>query len=161
MIVGNGNIARVLQDREGALFFASGVSNSQLPNESPAFRREKEMLMMYTKLPLTIFYFSTISIFYKESPYTNHKKRMESFIRSNWNNYNIIRIGNIEWDTNPNTFVNALKAKKAAGEIFTVLNEWRYMIDKETLLTLTQSLPLIGQHEINVFSKMGKPESFL
>ena len=34
MIIGNGDIASVLNDREGAIFFVSGVSNSNEIRES-------------------------------------------------------------------------------------------------------------------------------
>ena len=39
MIIGKGDIASILNDREGAIFFASGVSNSSETNEL-AFKRE-------------------------------------------------------------------------------------------------------------------------
>jgi len=158
-IIGTGDIGSILEPRKGALFFASGVSNSVSSTEED-FKRELELLRWQDQT-LCLFYFSTISIFYKQSPYINHKKKMELFIKSNWNNYNIIRIGNISWGNNPNTFVNALRVKKAKGEPIEFLDEWRFMIDKEELLLLTNNLPLKGQHEINVFSKMGKPIDFI
>ena len=86
---------------------------------------------------------------------------MENIIRSNWNNYNIIRLGNIDFGTNPNTFINFLKAKKAAGEPYELLDEWRYLISQDELILLTQNLPLTGQNEINVFSKMVKPKDII
>lgn len=155
-ILGRGDIARALNDREGALFFASGVSNSSCFDEE-AFRRERDLLMIQdTKL--CIFYFSTMSIFLKEvgTPYTFHKQKMERMIKSNWNNYNIIRLGNIDWGTNPNTFLNYLKGKKDRGEVYHVVDEFRYMIGKDTLLALTDNLPLTGQNQISVFDRMAK-----
>lgn len=153
MILGNGNIGSMLQDREGAIFFASGISNSSAKEGDEGFAREINLLRQQDH-KLCIFYFSTISIFYKESWYVNHKKKMEQLIRSNFNNYNIIRIGNLTWDTNKNTFINALRAKKEKGEPFEILNEYRWMINKEELLLITNNLPLYGQNEINVFGKM-------
>jgi hypothetical protein len=44
MIVGNGNIAKILNDREGAIFFASGVSDSETI-ERNEFLREKQLLL--------------------------------------------------------------------------------------------------------------------
>ena len=43
MIIGRGDIASVLNDREGATFFVSGVSNSNEIRESE-FMREIELL---------------------------------------------------------------------------------------------------------------------
>ena len=92
-IIGHGDIASILNDRAGALFFASGVSNSAETVEEN-FKREIQLLMNQPR-ENCIFYFSSISIYLKDSPYTNHKKKMERLIKSNWNNYNIIRLGNI------------------------------------------------------------------
>ena len=161
MITGSGNIAKVLQDREGAIFFARGVSNSALPDESPEFKREKDAILDLREEKGCFFYFGSISIFYKNSPYTRHKIRMEQLIRSNFNNYNIIRVGNLSWDLNPNTFINAIRLKKINGEPFELIDEYRYMIDIDELLLLTNNLPLVGQNEINVFGKMAKPKDLI
>lgn len=159
MIVGTGDIANVIKDREGALFFASGVSNSRCEDRE-LFRREKQLLLSQPK-KLCLFYFGTISMYYNSNMYTKHKEAMERLIRSNWNNYNIIRLGNITWGKNPNTFLNYLKGKKKAGESFELIDEYRYMIDKDQLRLLTQCLPLTGQNEINVFGKMAKPKDLI
>lgn len=159
MILGTGDIAKILNDREGALFFASGVSNSS-EFRPEAFSREIDLLMIQPQ-NLCIFYFSSISIYLKDSPYTAHKRKMERLIRSNWNNFNIIRLGNISWGTNPNTFINYLRAKKNAGEEIHVVDEYRYLISQEELLLLTDNLPLIGQNEINVFGKMAKVKDLI
>ena len=55
MIVGKGDIASILNDREGAIFFASGVSKSTETNESE-FWREIELLDKQDKSKC-IFYF--------------------------------------------------------------------------------------------------------
>lgn len=159
IIEGAGDIASILKLREGALFFASGVSNSQCTDEEQ-FKREKHLLLSQPK-DLCIFYFSTISIYTKDSPYTTHKKAMEQIIRSNWNHYNILRLGNITFGKNPNTFINYVRARKAAGEPYILLDDWRWVIDEEGLLLLTNNLPLKGQNEMNVFTDMGKAQKFI
>jgi len=154
----------MLTDRLGALFFACGVSNSSLEANDAQFKREIKLLeeaARKNEFNFCIFYFGSISIFYKDTPYTSHKKKMEQLIRSNFNNYNIIRIGNLTWDTNPLTFINAIKAKKENGEPFEILDEYRWMINKEELLLLTNNLPLFGQNEINVFGKMAKVKDLI
>lgn len=159
MIIGSGDIASVLKDREGALFFASGVSNSTCESKD-IYKREKDLLLSQDK-NLCLFYFSSIGIFYKDTAYFRHKERMEGLIRSNWNHYNILRLGNISWGVNPNTFINYMRRKKKQDEPFELLDEFRYVIDKDQLILLCSCLPLKGQNEICVFGKMGKPKEFI
>lgn len=163
-IIGGGDLAKVLNDRDKVRFFASGVSDSGC-NDVKQFLKEREFLLWHIYRSIVenecIFYFSTISIYYKESPYVEHKKEMEETIRTKCRDYNIIRIGNIDWGTNPNTFLNALRAKKAKGEPFELYDEYRYMISKEELLLLTDNLPLTGKNEINVFGRMAKVKDLI
>jgi hypothetical protein len=156
MIIGRGDIASILNDREGAIFFASGVSKSTETKESE-FKREIELLDKQDKTKC-LFYFSTIALddLSKNSEYHNHKRKIESLIKSNFKNYNIIRIGNITWGSNPNTFINYIKNKKSKGEPVEIKDEYKYVIDKEQLLLLTDNLPLTGQNTICVFGKMAK-----
>jgi hypothetical protein len=156
MIVGRGDIASVLNDRDGAIFFVSGVSNSNETRESQ-FMREIELLDKQDKTKC-LFYFSTIALddINKKNEYHTHKRKMELLIKSNFENYNIIRIGNITWGSNPNTFINYIKNKKNKGEPVEIKDEYKYIIDKEQLVLLTDNLPLIGQNTICVFGRMAK-----
>ena len=156
MIVGRGDIALVLNDRDGAIFFVSGVSNSNETRESE-FMREIELLNKQDKTKC-LFYLSSIALddMSKNSQYLQHKRNMEFLIKSNFENYNIIRIGNITWGSNPNTFINYIKNKKSKGESVEIKDEYKYVIDKEQLVLLTDNLPLIGQNTICVFGRMAK-----
>jgi hypothetical protein len=158
MIIGRGDIASVLNDREGAIFFVSGVSNSSETKESE-FYREIELLDKQDKTKC-LFYLSSISVDDIEkvgnNKYLQHKLRMELLIKSNFENYNIIRIGNITWGSNPNTFINYIKNKKKKGEPVEIKDEYKYIIDKQQLLLLTDNLPLAGQNTISAFGKMAK-----
>lgn len=158
MIVGRGDIASVLNDREGVIFFVSGVSNSSEIRDSE-FMREIELLDKQDRTKC-LFYFSSISVDdtqkVSSNKYLQHKLRMEMLIKSNFKNYNIIRIGNITWGTNPNTFINYIKNKKSKGEFVQIKDEYKYIIDRDQLVMLTNNLPLIGQNTICVFSKMAK-----
>ena len=156
MIVGRGDIASVLNDREEAIFFVSGVSNSNETRESE-FMREIELLDKQDKTKC-IFYFSSITVddMSKNSQYLQHKRRMELLVKSNFENYNIIRIGNITWGSNPNTFINYIKNKKSKGESVEIKDEYKYVIDKEQLVLLTDNLPLTGQNTLCVFGRMAK-----
>lgn len=160
MVTGKGNIAKILNDREGALFFARGVSDSSC-TDIYRFRREQFFLTKFYDSGLCIFYFSSIGIFYNDSPYFQHKRDMEKRIKENFKNYNIIRIGNIDWDTNPNTFINFINNKISKGEQVEIKDEFRFLVSKQQLLLLTDNLPLQGQNEINVFGRMGKVKDFI
>lgn len=159
LIIGSGDIASVLKERKGAIFFAAGVSNSNEKEEWP-FTREKIRLHVFIRmandLNHSLFYFSSISTFLTTSRYTKHKQEMEELIKSTCNNYNIIRIGNIDWGTNPNTFLNYIRNKQAKGEPVQIRDEYKYMISKEQLLLLTDNLPLTGKNEISVFGECKK-----
>jgi hypothetical protein len=157
MIVGKGDIASILNDREGAIFFASGVSKSTETNESE-FWREIELLNKQDKTKC-LFYFSSITLDDMSkigNQYLAHKRKMELIVKSNFKNYNIIRIGNISWGSNPNTFINYIKNKIKNGEPVEIKDEFKYLIDKEQLLLLTDNLPLVGQNTISVFGRMAK-----
>lgn len=159
MIIGNGDIASVLNDREGALFFASGVSNSRC-EDNEEFTRERVMLEQQDR-SLCCFYFSSISIFTGNSPYIWHKAEMEALVERTFLNFNIIRIGNISWGSNPNTFINYIHDRQRRGEPVEISDEYRFVIEESQLTLITDSLPLEGRNIINVFGKMGKVKDLL
>ena len=162
MIIGKGDIASALNDREGAIFFASGVSNSSETRISE-FNREISLLCKQDRNKC-LFYFSTITvddITKKDIPYIQHKMKMESLVHSYFENYNIIRIGNITWGTNPNTFLNYINNKIKNNEAVVLRDEYKYMIDKKQLLLLTDNLPLAGQNRLSVFGEMKKVKDLI
>lgn len=159
MIIGTGDIAKVLNDREGALFFACGVSNSGCEDMNE-FYREVLNLSQVNPNPC-LFYFSSISIYTSNSLYAIHKRTMEQMIRRNFANYNIIRLGNIDFGTNPNTFLNNLRGKKERGEPYEIRDEYKFMVSKEQLLLITDNLPLTGQNEISIFGEMKKVKDLI
>lgn len=159
MIIGSGDIAQALNDRTGFLFFAAGVSKSTQIEEAE-FERERERLMQSIELAnrqrLTLVYFSSIARFYSMTRYTIHKYEMEQIIKMYCEHFSIIRIGNISWGSNPNTFINYIKARKAEGKFVEIRDEWKYMIDKHELQFITDNLPWGGKNEISVFGQMKK-----
>jgi hypothetical protein len=155
-IIGNGSIAKLLNDREGFVFFAAGVSDSRLGCEENRWshvNREKKLL--FEKIEYAnntesmLVYFSTISIFLLDSLYVRHKFHMEMLIRDKAKNYTIIRLGNVWECTNPNTFINAYKR-----EPYEPRDEYKYMISKKQFNFVTDNLPRTGQHEISIFGEM-------
>jgi hypothetical protein len=159
IIDGHGDIANILRMRKGALYFAAGVSNSGCKDELEFIRekfRLRNAIRNANDLHLCLFYFGSISCFYNSNRYTKHKEEMEHIIKIECFDYNIIRIGNIDWGTNPNTFINFIRTKQAKGEQVEIRDEWKYMVSKEQLRLLCDNLPLAGKNEISIFGEMKK-----
>ena len=152
MIVGHGDIAKALIDREGAILFASGVSDSQCTDEAE-YSREKKMIeaLSINNFGYCFFYFSSISIFFKTSRYTKHKQEMEGLIRTTFRKHNIIRLGNISWGSNPNTFLNYIKDRRNNNKSYEVRDEIKFMIDKEQFRAIVGGLPLDKSQTISIF----------
>jgi hypothetical protein len=164
MIIGNGDIASVIKDRDGAIFFASGVSNSNEIREEE-YDRERNLLLGQDNSKC-IFYFSSITIDFidqlEKSRYLRHKKEMEDLIKANFQNYNIIRIGNITWGNNPNTFLNFIKRRLEDNEPVDIRRgEIKYMLDKDQFSLIIDNLPLNGKNQISIFGKMIKVEDLI
>jgi hypothetical protein len=138
MIIGNGDMASVLKDKKGILYFASGVSNSKETRESE-YKREEDLLLKQDR-NLHIIYFSSLSIFYKDTRYTKHKKDMESLIRK-FPRYTILRLGNITWGDNPNTIINNFRGKISRGEKLEIEDTYRYILEKDELLHWINLIP--------------------
>lgn len=164
MIVGNGAIAKCLTPREGAVFFASGVSNSRCVDQAE-FHRERELIRQYADRLECIFYFSSIGISFappnSTSAYFHHKWLCEQTIKLNYSNYVILRIGNLIGDTNPNTFINYIKNRQAQGLSVEIRDEYKYMIDGATLNMLCQTLPLDQKIELTVATKIAKVKDLI
>lgn len=139
MIIGHGDIASVLKDRRGFLFFASGVSNSQEIDENE-YRREVDLLLSQPR-DLRLVYISSLAIFEKDTRYLRHKRYMETLIKNNFPAYNIVRIGNITWGTNPHTLINGFVEREKRGVKPKFDNEFRYMVDKEEFLYWVKRIP--------------------
>lgn len=165
MIIGNGSIAKMLNDRDGFIFFASGVSDSSIEgtqDDEINCLREKSLLNIHIGLANAVnkcfVYFSTISCNYVISRYTKHKEEMELDIKAQAHNYCIIRIGNIWECRNPNTFINKMQYWQRQNKLLDsmIRDEWKYMISKDQLLFITDNLPASGKHEISIFGTMKK-----
>lgn len=159
MIVGKGDIASILNDRDRIIFFASGVSNSQCTDEKQ-FERERdlfmEMFLKYGNYEYSFFYFSSLSIYTKVSPYTLHKIKMENLVKMSYPNYCIIRIGNVTWGQNPNTFINYFRNCIENDIPYQVRDEYKYLINEKELLTLTDNIPVTGKYELSVTGRIVK-----
>lgn len=138
-VIGNGDIAKVLKDRKGWTFFASGVSDSSETRKSE-FDRELNLLLDQNKNNKLI-YFSSLCVFYSDTPYAQHKKKMESVIKTNFDRWTIIRLGNITWGTNPKTLINFFKNRIKNGEHIEIQDTYRYITDKDEFLYWMDMIP--------------------
>jgi nucleoside-diphosphate-sugar epimerase len=139
MIVGNGMMARAFSSYETSsdiLVFASGVSNSRETSET-AFKRETDLLKEWlSKVNAeTFIYFSTCSIYdptLKETPYVNHKMRMEEIVRFNAERYLIFRLPQVVGKTVNRTLINTLFNMIQSGQQFEVwTSAYRNIVDCE------------------------------
>lgn len=139
MIIGHGDIASVLVDRPGRCYFAAGVSNSA---ETRLSEFERELCLLRAQLPhLRLVYFSSLSVFYADTPYTLHKLRMEAAVREFFPCYTIVRLGNITWGNNPHTLINTLRAREISGEPQVIHDVYRYVIDAGELRHWLDMIP--------------------
>lgn len=150
MIVGHGDVASVLKDREDRLYFASGVSNSKETRESE-YQREALLLAIQERNKHLV-YFSSLSIFYSDSRYARHKREMETFVKLNFNPYTIVRMGNIAWGKNPNTLINFIQNKIRRREKFEIQDVYRYVVEKDEFLYWIDMIPPFSC-EMNIIGK--------
>ena len=153
MILGNGDIAKILTDHTDRIYFASGVSNSQC-TDVLEFERERQLLMKQPELSHLI-YFSTLSIYYADTPYTKHKRNMEVLVKDRFSVYTIVRLGNITWGENPHTIINSLRAKIKNGEPYQVKDEYRYLVDRGEFTHWIGMIPDFST-EMNITGSMKK-----
>ena len=147
MVIGNGLIANAFESyktREDTIIFASGVSNSSIPESDSSFERENNLLDLYlSQSEKKLIYFSTCSIFdgSKITPYINHKIEIEEKIKKNSENFLIFRLPIvIGISENKNTFFNSI-AKRIIedGDISIYRNASRYIIDVDDLSNILPS----------------------
>jgi nucleoside-diphosphate-sugar epimerase len=148
MVIGDGMIASAFI-RSGAenwrcIIFASGVSNS-LETDPEEYIKEEELLLSMKGSALKLVYFSTVSVFdpsMNRNPYILHKKRLETLIEDNFNNFLIIRLPIVVGkSTNPHTLINFLYNSIISGEKFQVYqNASRYLLDLDDVVKLTKLL---------------------
>lgn len=148
MLIGTGDIASVLIDRDDITFFASGVSNSKC-SDPAKFKREEELLKTMPR-HIHLVYFSTLAIYYNWNPYVAHKKRMEQMVKDLFQSYTIVRLGNISWGTNPNTLINYLKAHPEAE----IQKVYRHVVDKDEFQYWLSMIPVKQRNEMNVPGRM-------
>lgn len=147
-IVGHGDVASVLPDRDDLLFFASGVSDSSCTDEKQ-YQREIDLLLDQDGLQ-HIVYFSSLSVFYSDTRYAEHKRQMEIRIKR-FPIWTIIRLGNITWGDNPSTLINYLHAHPEAE----IQDTYRYVVGIEEFMHWIDLIPW-WSCEMNIPGRMMK-----
>ena len=153
MIIGCGDIASVLEDRDrpDRIYFAAGVSNSSETREKEYGR---EMILLEDQdTSKHLVYFSSLCVFYSKTRYANHKKAMEIMVKSRFRVYTIIRLGNITWGTNKNTIINFLRERLEKSEEMLIQDTYRYIITKTEFLHWIDLIP-DWDCEINIPGQM-------
>lgn len=154
MIIGNGNIARVLKDRDDLIFFASGVSDSMCTNQKE-YDREFDLIKAQDK-NMHIVYFSNLGIYYKNDMYTNHKIKIEEFIRDNFISYTIVRIEVCEWVKNKTTILNVFKEKIRKNEEIEIMDTTRYVLSLDEFLYWLDLIIAGRKNEMNILGRKMK-----
>jgi len=139
MIIGRGDIASVLTNRDDLTFFASGVSNSSETRE-PEFHREATLLRSQNR-GRRLVYFSSICVFYSTSLYAKHKRSMEQQVCRNFPLHTIVRLGNITWGKNPHTLINFMREQKRLGRVLDIQDTYRYIVEKDEFLHWVSMIP--------------------
>ncbi|WP_392437002.1 NAD-dependent epimerase/dehydratase family protein [Cruoricaptor ignavus] len=144
MIIGNGLIANAIQniDRDDVIFLAAGVSNS-LETNPLQFERERKLIEKQIIENKKLVYFSTCSVLdssKKESLYVKHKLEMEDLIRSQSDNFLILRVSNAVGNGgNPHLLLNFLHRSILNNEAIEIhTNATRNLIDVEDLANITE-----------------------
>src|SRR3990167_4201432 len=157
-IIGRGDIAKVINDRQGATFLLSGISN-RAPLTLTEHLKEKEAIFKYQRN--FIVYISSLSIYYSTNEYAIHKKLIEECIRQTCDQYCILRIGNITWGDNPNTIINFLTHKIKNNLPYEIRDEYRYLLDADELNHWIGLIPMQGKHEMNITGMRKKVEDIV
>ena len=160
-IVGRGTIASAINDREGFTFFCAGLSNRE-PISDRQKQNELNRIWRMNETKRMFVYISSLSVYYADSEYANHKRNMEKLVTRTFDNYCILRIGNVTFeDTNPNTLINYLKNAINKNEPFEVQDTYRYLVGKEELNHWVGLIPEHGKHEMNITGRMMKVEQIV
>lgn len=138
MVVGSGLLAHGFANyskNNDIVVFCSGVSNSQC-TDILEFKRELNLLEDHIRNNTNsrIIYFSTCSIYdtsLSQSKYVQHKMKMEKFIETNCNSFNIFRLSNVVGATsNMHTIFNYFYyCIKSQTEFEVWKNSYRNLID--------------------------------
>ena len=143
MIIGSGLIASSFIESidlfDDCIIFASGVSSSK-ETSVLEFKRESNLILktLIENDNLKFIYFTTILAGITNNPYYNHKQEMEDLIKSNSNNYLIIKLPQVIGENgNQDNLINFLKTSIINGEEISIYKDVnRSIIDVDDLTSI-------------------------
>ncbi|MGI2180130.1 NAD-dependent epimerase/dehydratase family protein [Shewanella frigidimarina] len=141
-IYGAGMLATAFQGKsseQDVVVIAAGVSNSQEQQQQEFLREELFLLEILNKHNLeTIVYFSSCSVYQKKnSPYINHKLKMERLIQSLATSFYIFRLPQVVGFTNNTTIVSYFVQCLLQNVTVTVQkNAFRSLIDVDDVVRI-------------------------
>lgn len=151
MIVGNGNIAKVLKDRKDVIFFASGVSDSSCTDEAE-FEREKDLLNKQD-FKTHLVYFSNLGVYRWSNRYIEHKKEMERLVKQWFYSYTIVRVEVLEWARNPTTIHNYFRFCLENNKPITIQDTYRYVLSLDEFSYWMGLIPVGEKNEMNILGE--------
>ena len=75
---------------------------------------------------------------------------MEKLVSIMFKSYTIVRLGNINWGTNPNTILNFFRSQFLAGRIPELKDVYRHVVSKEEFLYWMRLIKSYGKNEMNI-----------
>lgn len=164
MIVGKGLFACAMKDidRDGVIFFCSGVSNSEEVLKEN-FDREKKLLKNYYGTNDRIIYFSSYFVNfsgYQAKPYYRHKAEMEELVSSNFRNYTIFRLPQVVGRSfNSHTLTNFIYSMIKSNTKFNLYsNAKRNLLDIDDAVLFVK-YALDENKFLNTVVSLAEPES--
>jgi nucleoside-diphosphate-sugar epimerase len=156
MVIGDGLLATTFKyyNNDCVIFLTSGISDSKSSDKNDM---DRELLMIKNEIennPNRLFiYFSTISIYTKNTDYTNHKLNVEKFIMNSSVKYIIFRLPQmVGIGGNKNNIFNFLKNKKIVD--FVVIDTFRSFLDVDDLYNIVTLI--ISENNIdNIYNISG------
>jgi hypothetical protein len=154
MIIGNGSIAKVIEDRNDVTFFASGVSDSSC-HDRVQFQREIDLLCDQD-IKQHLVYFSGHNIYTKSNHYAKHKKEMEALVKKRFFSYTIVRLGICDWVTTPTTIINHYKNVIKTGRpiVYNTDDSIRHIITLKDFKYWLSLIRVGEKEEMNITGRM-------
>tara|TARA_R110000796_G_scaffold58413_4_gene134853 strand:+ start:10137 stop:10817 length:681 start_codon:yes stop_codon:yes gene_type:complete len=147
MIIGSGLIASSFNESidlfNDCVIFASGVSSSKETSDLEFKRETNLMLKTLTKhSDLKFIYFTTILAGITNNSYYDHKQEMENLIKTNSNNYLIIKLPQVIGERgNQDNLVNFLKNSIINGDKIPIYkNVSRSIIDVDDVTSIVYNI---------------------
>lgn len=142
MVLGNGLLSKIfnLLEDDRLIFLTSGVSDSAC-NDVTEFKKEQGLIEKYleTHKDKIFIYFSTVSVFLKKTPYTEHKQNMEILIKKSKVKHYVFRVPQLIGDGgNKKNLFNFLVENMKKNNKIPIYNVKRSFVDVSDLFEIVK-----------------------